>query len=248
VSAIETVRAFLLASATLLPGLSRAQVSTVTDSEMERARRSQPTVSEADIRRAQESNRMPSDAELRQTAPVAGPRIDALPKPLTDAPLDLRALAQGFDATVGRAAFKTALGPRMLVFVSFSMPREALSRLVDQAAQSGATLVLRGLVDSSLTATVARVHQLIGERRVAVEIDPQAFERYGVTHVPTFVLVRDGAQASACVSGVCVPGDGFAKVAGDVSLDYALSFFRHSAPALTRDADQITDRLQRRAR
>ena len=135
----------------------------------------------------------------------------------------------------------------MLVFVSFSMPDAALSRVVDQAAKADATLVLRGLANGSLVRTVTRVRQLIGSRRVAVQIDPQAFDRYAITQAPSFVLVRDGAQASSCAAGVCVPGDGFVMAAGDVSLDYALALFRRSAPAFSRDANVFLARLKQRS-
>lgn len=75
------------------------------------------------------------------------------------------------------------------------------------------------LVDGSIRETVTRVQALIGSRRVAVRIDPEAFDRYGITRMPTFVLVMDGARAEACASRVCGSSQQFVKVAGDVTLD-----------------------------
>ena len=103
---------------------------------------------------------------------------------------------------------------------------------------------LRGLVDGSLVRTVTRVKELIGSRRVAVQIDPQAFDRYAVTRTPSFVLVRDGAPAAPCANGLCVPGDGYVMAAGDVSLDYALGFFQRSAPSFAKDAGAFLKRLK----
>jgi conjugal transfer pilus assembly protein TrbC len=132
-----------------------------------------------------------------------------------------------------------------LVFISFAMPDATLTRLVDQAARAQASLVLRGLAEGSLVRTVARVQQLIGSRKVAVQIDPQAFDRYAVTQTPTFVLVRDGTLPQPCATGLCVPGDRFARTAGDVSLDYALTHIQRSAPGFSKDAGGFLKRLHR---
>jgi conjugal transfer pilus assembly protein TrbC len=223
---------------------ARAQTSAVTDADIERARRSQPTVTEADVQRARERHRMPTDAELRQAPTPSTPRIDALPEPAARSPIDLEALAKGFDATAAAPTLTGKAGPALLVFVSFSMPDATLSRLVDQAARAGAALVLRGLVDGSMVHTVSRVQQLIGNRRVAVQIDPQAFDRYAVTQTPSFVLVRAGALAVPCRSGTCVPADAFVLAAGDVTLDYALAFMHRAAPAFAPEAATLLKRLK----
>ncbi|WP_428425537.1 type-F conjugative transfer system pilin assembly protein TrbC [Methylibium sp.] len=217
---------------------------TVTEADIERAKRSQPSITEQDVQRARERNRMPTDAELRRVPVPSTPNIDALPKPATQAPVDLEALAHGFDAQTGQAALSPKAGPVLLVFISFAMPEATLSRLVDQAARTQASLVLRGLVDGSLVHTVSRVQQLIGTRKVAVQIDPQAFDRYAITQTPSFVLVRDGTQPQPCAGGLCVPGNGFVTASGDVSLDYALSFFQRSAPGFARDASGFLKRLK----
>lgn len=216
----------------------------VTDADIERAKRSQPSVSEQDMQRARERNRMPTDAELRRVPVPSSPRIDALPKPATQAPLDLEALSRGFDAHAGQPALGAQPGPALLVFISFAMPEATLSRLVDQAGRAQASLVLRGLVDGSLVHTVTRVQQLIGSRKVAVQIDPQAFDRYAITQTPSFVLVRDGAPAQPCAGGLCAPGDAFVRAAGDVSLDYALAHFQRAAPAFAKDAGSFIKRLK----
>lgn len=240
----ERFRAGVLLASLVGAPFAHAQAPTVSEADIERARRDQPTVTEADIQRARERHRTPSDAELRQAPVPAAPRIDALPQPASRAPIDLEALARGFDSNQGQQAVNARPGSALLVFVSFAMPEAALSRLVDQAARTRASLVLRGLVDGSLVRTVTRVKELIGSRRVAVQIDPQAFDRYAVTRTPSFVLVRDGAPAAPCANGLCVPGDGYVMAAGDVSLDYALGFFQRSAPSFAKDAGAFLKRLK----
>ena len=207
-----------------------------------------PSVTDADIERARQSQRMPTDAELARLPVPAAPRIDALPQAVTKAPIDLEALAKGFDADAIQPALAAKAGPTLLVFVSFAMPEATIIRLLDQAARAGATLVLRGLVNGSMRDTVERMQRLIGERRVAVQIDPQAFDRYAIQRVPSFVLVRPGAPDAACSGEQCARPDGHVIAAGDVSLDYALRFFERTAPAMARDASSFLRRMKEATR
>jgi len=205
-------------------------------------------VTDADIERARRQHRMPTDAELARVPVPSTPRIDALPQPATRMPIDLEALAKGFDVQADKPALGEASGPRLLVFISFAMPEATITRLLDQAARARATLVLRGLVNGSLRDTVERMQRLIGNRQVAVQIDPQAFDRFAITRTPSFVLVRDGAAAQPCAAGMCIAIDQFVLAAGDVSLDYALKFIERSAPAMADDASAYLKRMKGTAR
>lgn len=196
-----------------------------------------PTVTDADIERARRQHRMPTEAELARVPIPGAPRIENLPQPVTHVPIDLEAISKGFDLQNGaQAAAMTSgkAGPKVLIFVSFAMPEPTLQRLVDQAARAGATLVLRGLVNGSIRATVTRMQALIGSRRVAVQIDPEAFDRHGITRTPTFVLVMDDAGAEACPSRLCGASAQFVKVAGDVTLDYAMRYLNRDPRASVR--------------
>ncbi len=195
-----------------------------------------PAVTEADIERARRQHRMPTEAELARVPIPGAPRIDNLPQPVTRMPIDLEAISKGFDVENGsQAAAMTPgkAGPRVLIFVSFAMPEATLQRLVDQAARAGATLVLRGLINGSIRDTVTRMQALIGSRRVAVQIDPEAFDRYGIEMTPTFVLVMQGAGNEPCTSRACSSSRQSVKVAGDVTLDYAMQYLsrRSQGPA-----------------
>jgi conjugal transfer pilus assembly protein TrbC len=217
----------------------------VSGADIDAARRGQPVVTDQDLQRARDRNPMPSDEALRRVPVPAPPRIERLPVPATTAPIDLEALARGLDARTSLTSQQPPSGPSVLVFVSFAMPEAALVRLAEQASRAQATLVLRGLVDGSMVRTVARVQHLVAGRKVAVQIDPQAFDRYTVTRTPTFVLVRDQPTVQACASGPCVPADAYALVSGDVSLDYALAHVQRSEPRFARDAGTFLRRLVR---
>lgn len=218
----------------------------ITDADIERVRREQPAITDQDIDAARRKYGMPSDAELRSAPVPTRPNVEALPQPLSHTPIDLEALARGYasQAEAMTRAQGLVAGPGLLVFVSLSMPRPTLQRLVDQAARAKASIVLRGFANGSLRDTVAQVQGLIGSRQVAVQIDPQAFDRYAVTRVPTFVLVRDGTRPVACASGSCAPADSFLRTSGDVSLDYALEHMRRSAPGFGPPADTFLKRIK----
>ena len=241
-----SARALGLTAALLASAQALAQnPPVITDADIERVRREQPAITEGDIDAARRKYSMPGDAELRY-APVPIPNVEALPQPLSRTPIDLEALARGYasQADAMTQAQGLATGPGLLVFVSLSMPRPTLQRLVGPAARAKASIVLRGFANGSLRDTVAQVQGLIGSRQVAVQIDPQAFDRYAVTRVPTFVLVRDGTRPVACASGSCAPADSFLRTSGDVSLDYALEHMRRSAPGFGPPADTFLKRIK----
>jgi len=218
----------------------------ITEADMARAAQAQPAVTEADIERAKRRNPTPTDAELARVPIPSTPKVDVLPKPASRGSMDLEAIARGYESIVRDGVPKPdgQSGPALLVFISFSVPEATLNRLVDQAARAGAVLVIRGFVDGSLKATVARVQQLIGSRQVKFQIDPQAFDRFGVTQAPTFVLLGRGAAPMPCKAGSCFASASFVSVSGDVSLDYALDLFKTRAPRFANDAAPFLKRLR----
>ena len=225
---------------------AQSQISpVVTEAEIERARRETPTVTEQDIELARQKNALPSEAGHR-SAPPNSPNIEALPKPATQIPVDLEALARGYAGQSDAMAQAQGLtaGPGLFLFVSLTMPRATLQGLVDQAARAKATIVIRGFANGSLRDTVTQVQGLIGKQQVAIQIDPLAFDRFAITKVPSFVLVRDGTRPVACANGSCAPADSFLRSTGDVSLDYALEYMQRSAPAFAPAAELFLKRIR----
>lgn len=221
----------------------------ISDADLERVRRAQPVITEQDIEQARKRHTMPDDKALGIRLPPGRTNIDALPAPAPgtgSTELDLEALGKGFASAAQQASssFGLASGPALMVFVSLSMPQPTLRKLVDQAARAQATLFIRGFVDNSIRTTVTRVQDLIGQAHVAIQIDPQAFDRFAIERVPSFVLVRDGTRPSSCASGVCAPTDTYVKITGDVSIDYALESMRRGAPGQSRDATPFLRRLR----
>jgi conjugal transfer pilus assembly protein TrbC len=225
---------------------AHAQISpVVTEADIERARRETPTVTEQDIELARQKYALPGNTGHR-SAPLNSPNLEALPQPATPVPVDLEALARGYagQSDAMAQAQGLATGPGLFIFVSLSMPRATLQGLVDQAARAKATIVIRGLAHGSLRDTVAQVQGLIGQQPVAIQIDPLAFDRFAISKVPSFVLVRDGTRPVACASGSCAPADGFLRTSGDVSLDYALEHMQRSAPGFSPAANIFLKRIK----
>lgn len=242
-----STRALGLAAALVASAAALAQnPPVITDADIERGRREMPTITDQDIDAARRKYGMPSDAELRSAPVPTRPNVEALPQPLSRTPVDLEALARGYasQAEGMTQAQGLAAGPGLLVFVSLSMPRPTLQRLVDQASRAKASIVLRGFANGSLRDTLSQVQGLIGTRQVDVQIDPQAFDRFAVIRVPTFVLIRAGTRPVSCTSGSCAPADSFLRTSGDVSLDFALEHMRHSAPGFGPPADTFLKRIK----
>ncbi len=82
------------------------------------------------------------------------------------------------------------LQDKILVFVSFSMPKQSLVALSKEAKNHGAVLVMRGLKDDSFKATQAAFEGLGKDVESGIEINPEAFETYQIKQVPVFVLVK----------------------------------------------------------
>lgn len=187
----------------------------------------------ADIARALRDHPFPDVAPLRR--PV--PRIDAAP-----AGIDLEALARQGARLPTAATEKPASTIR--IFVTLDMPTASLRLLAAQAARVGAPLVLRGLKDRSMRATLAAIGRITGTGQAGWLIDPDAFTRYAIDKAPTFVVTDDGGAATPGCTGACRAGEDWIAVAGDVSVGYALETILRQKPALAPRLQPLLARLR----
>lgn len=165
------------------------------------------------------------------------PEIDD--QALAKAQKDIEALLADSGLTAPDAASSGDSDPRPLIFVSFSLPEDSLRALLAEAGRTGSPLVLRGLVEDSMQRTAARLGELLGtqngreasaESTPSLAIDPTLFERFDVDQVPAFVLPQD--RIAPCTPEGC-PVPEHLKVAGDVSLAYALDVMAREAGGTT---------------
>lgn len=194
-----------------------------------------------DMAQALQAHPFPS-AERLGAAPAPVPPTVQLP-PATP-PTDLEALARAGESLATPLAAATDASP-LRIYITLAMPRASLQLLTEQAARSGAVLVLRGLKANSMRETIAAVASLIGERKVAWLIDPEAFTRYGIERAPTFVLSLGAHPAPGVSCGsTCRAEEAFLSVAGDVSLDHALETLARQRPEAEARIAPLRERLR----
>ena len=115
-----------------------------------------------------------------------------------------------------------ANAPEILLFTSLSVPAASWRQWARDAARIGAPLVMRGVAEGSLRATVKRIGGRLGGAEAGVAIDPRLFRLFGVTRVPAVVVVPGGVPA--CRSRGCSddPAPPHDRVTGNISLAAAL--------------------------
>ena len=202
-----------------------------------------PTATEIDAARqtsADAINRIPDVTKVQKQFGGAVPDVDLMPKAMAPAP-DIGTIAQKYK-NLGQAVNPKKPGvPDLMVFVSLSMPREALTRLIEQSELAGATLVFRGLNGNSMTRMGEEIKNLINDRTVSVVIHPPAFQQFTVNRVPVVVIARQ--EASSVLEDGCSRPDTFVKVTGDVTLDYALDYIERRSPGWASTARSYRTRL-----
>jgi len=99
----------------------------------------------------------------------------------------------------------------LIVFISFSMPEASLLSFAKELESCGGVFVVRGLPNNSFAEFFNKLNHLkeLG-MDAPILIDPDSFEEYEVTEVPTIVL--KGEQA-------------FDKMTGNVPVAYTLETF-----------------------
>lgn len=183
------------------------------------------------------SGKLPKDLRVPSV-----PKVESLPKSEARQ-ADIAKIADGyrqFPATSNRTG--TSDSPELMVFVSFSMPRESLERIVIQSEKSGAVMVLRGFKGNSMARMGEDIAKLIGKRNVTAIIHPPAFTQFKVTQVPALVLAKP-SQATRIGTDGCAAPTSYIKVDGDVTQDYALDLIERQAPTWAEATRRFSARL-----
>ena len=96
----------------------------------------------------------------------------------------------------------------LFIFISFSVPIESWKDLSCELEKAGGVFVLNGIPNGSFSEFADKVKEIRSKGIDApIQIDPQSFEKYGIEHVPAFVL-DDGNE--------------FDKIYGNIPLSKAL--------------------------
>ena len=118
-------------------------------------------------------------------------------------------------------------GPRsgtaeILILTSLSVPAPSWRQWARDAARIGAPLVLRGVAEEGLRATVKRIGKRLGGAEAGIAIDPRLFRLFGVTRVPAVVVVPGGVppcESRGCADDAAPLHD---RIAGNIGLIAAL--------------------------
>ena len=120
--------------------------------------------------------------------------------------------------------------PEILIFTSLSVPVASWRQWADDAARTGAPLVLRGVGAVGLPTTARAIRDRLGDRNVgtrigsgaSIAIDPRLFRLFDIARVPVVVVVPGGV--APCESRGCSddPAPDHDLVAGNIGLAAAL--------------------------
>ena len=107
------------------------------------------------------------------------------------------------------------------IFVSSSMSINLLKSYAKSAKKYNAILVFQGLPDGSWHKLSNLVSEISGNDNaaIAMQIDDEAFNQFGITNVPSFVLAKEEEIFSAN------PKVTFDKVTGSIGVKKALEVF-----------------------
>ena len=88
------------------------------------------------------------------------------------------------------AAEKT---PPALYFVSFSIPKDGLQAMLDEAASLKVTATIRGLIDNDFRKTAGQMLEFSKQNnKIGVQIDPMVFKQFNIQAVPALVVTCPG--------------------------------------------------------
>ena len=138
-------------------------------------------------------------------------------------PAGSRALVPGESMTPAEVrgfAGKGANTAEVLVFMSLAVPEPSWRQWSAQSARIGAPMVLRGVVEGGLAATVRAIQGRGAQDGAA--IDPRLFRLFRIGSVPAVAVVPGGVPACSspgCSADAVPPHD---LVTGNIGLDGAL--------------------------
>jgi conjugal transfer pilus assembly protein TrbC len=116
--------------------------------------------------------------------------------------------------------------PQFIVFVSLSMPEEALKQIIDQTSAAGGFVVFRGFPNNSVKQFVAGMSKVVSndDQFAAIGVDPRLFRAFGVQAVPTYVAVSSDFTPCDGLTCTTTPPP-FDAMSGNVTVRYALETF-----------------------
>jgi len=111
--------------------------------------------------------------------------------------------------------------PLLKIFVSSSMPEEALKGLLKEAEHFGGVLVLKGLPENSWKALAQLVLAIAeDDTDMPMQIDEEEFNRFGIDSVPAFVLIEPQEMKEQLAEKL----PKFDQISGNLTIRLALEY------------------------
>jgi conjugal transfer pilus assembly protein TrbC len=131
----------------------------------------------------------------------------------------------------------------IMVFVSFSMPRQSLIAYMQDARKIHASIIVRGFINNSFKETVNTISLLVKEAGGGgIEINPFAFTTFHITKVPSVVVIPNN---SPCVQqSSCRIDKDYDVIAGNITLQAALVVVGHHGQAAVTEANNALTLLR----
>lgn len=85
---------------------------------------------------------------------------------------------------------KPKYNQQVFVFISFSMPDEAIKQLLVESKKYNAVLIIQGLIDDSFSKTLNKIADVTkkSDNIGGIQIDPNLFQEYKINAVPAYAL------------------------------------------------------------
>lgn len=149
----------------------------------------------------------------------------------------------GIDQDVEEMLRKDIEKPKLLIFISSSMPKEMLKQYAVAARQAEGALVLRGFINNDLRKTISFIKSL-HDKGVAAFISPHGFKQMSVKHVPAIAVI---AKNTGCYLSDCDRTPLYDKISGSVTLSYALRRIVTDGENTQKEARKFLKKLEGRS-
>lgn len=129
-------------------------------------------------------------------------------------------------AASGNLKDNRATAPQFMVFVSLSMPEDALRQIIDQTTAAGGFVVFRGFPNNSAKQFIAGMSKVLtnDDQFASIGVDPRLFRAFSVQAVPTYVAVSSDFMPCDGLNCTTTPPP-FDMMSGNVTVRYALETF-----------------------
>lgn len=134
--------------------------------------------------------------------------------------------------------------PAILIFVSFSMPKQSLQSILRDAKKIHASVVIRGLVDNSFQKTYQAIGELVqASGGDGMELNPLWFKRFDIQSVPSVVIVPEGSSCFKQLEA-CDKNHNYDQMTGNITLFSALKMIRDKGSVTQYIAEEALNKLQ----